>query len=51
MHQSEISRKEFLKKSGLGLAGMAVLPGLSKGTGLIDGQGLKKVKIWQGHIL
>jgi cytosine/adenosine deaminase-related metal-dependent hydrolase len=28
MHRSDISRKDFLKKSGLGFAGMAIAPGL-----------------------
>lgn len=30
MRKSEISRKDFLKKSGLGFTGMAIMPGLSK---------------------
>ncbi|MEE1945382.1 amidohydrolase [Pedobacter sp. KR3-3] len=33
MHKSEISRKDFLKKSGLGFVGMAIVPGLLNAKG------------------
>lgn len=34
MHKSEISRKDFLKKSGLGFAGMAIMPGLTSASSI-----------------
>ncbi|MGN7787211.1 amidohydrolase [Niabella sp. 22666] len=38
MYKSEIPRKEFLKKSLLGFAGMTVVPGLPDSSGILDQQ-------------
>lgn len=38
MRKSEISRKDFLKKSGLGFAGMAFVPGVSNAGGISNQQ-------------
>ncbi|MCC5626634.1 hypothetical protein LC574_37610, partial [Nostoc sp. CHAB 5715] len=52
MSRSEISRKDFLKKSGLGLAGMAMVPEVLNAQGLTAGKGedytLKNVRLETG---
>lgn len=52
MSRSEISRKDFLKKSGLGLAGMAMVPEVLNAKGLTAGKGqdytLKNVRLETG---
>ncbi|MGE9314110.1 amidohydrolase [Niabella sp. CJ426] len=44
MYNSEIPRKEFLKKSLLGFAGMTVVPGLPHGSSILDQQTAHQMK-------
>ncbi|WP_114790844.1 amidohydrolase [Niabella yanshanensis] len=47
MRQSEISRKEFLKKSGLGFAGMAVVPRLPDSNGPSGREKMKEIQLME----
>lgn len=44
MYKSEIPRKEFLKKSLLGFAGMTVVPGLPHSSSILDQQTVHQMK-------